>query len=51
MTFLGLVRKRQPYHPMDLGIAVEHFCLQAVEEWLGNAISLGCPQALDPAKQ
>ena len=35
---LGAMLKDKPYHLMDLGIAVEHFCLQAVEEGLGTCI-------------
>jgi nitroreductase len=35
---LGAMLKDKPYSLMDLGIAVEHFCLQAVEEGLGTCI-------------
>jgi nitroreductase len=35
---LGAMLKDKPYQLMDLGIAVEHFCLQAVEEGLGTCI-------------
>lgn len=33
----GLLRKKQ-YNLIDLGIAAEHFCLQAAEEGLGTCI-------------
>ncbi|MDP1623097.1 MAG: nitroreductase family protein [Bacteroidales bacterium] len=35
---LGAVLKDKPYTLMDVGIAVEHFCLQATEEGLGTCI-------------
>jgi nitroreductase len=35
---LGSVLKDKPYTIMDVGIAVEHFCLQAAEEGLGTCI-------------
>jgi nitroreductase len=35
---LGAMLKDKPYHLIDLGIAVEHFCLQAVEEGLGTCV-------------
>lgn len=35
---LGAVLKDKAYHLIDLGIATEHFCLQAVEEGLGTCI-------------
>jgi len=35
---LGTLLKGKPYTLMDVGIAVEHFCLQAVEEGLGTCI-------------
>jgi nitroreductase len=35
--FGGLV-KDKPYHLMDIGMAVEHLCLQAAEEGLGSCI-------------
>jgi nitroreductase len=34
----GAMLKDKPYHLMGLGIAVEHCCLQAVEEGLGTCI-------------
>jgi nitroreductase len=35
---LGTVLKNKPYTIMDIGIAVEHFCLQAASENLGTCI-------------
>ncbi len=35
---LGTVFKRKPLYLIDLGIAAEHFCLQAVEEGLGTCL-------------
>jgi nitroreductase len=35
---LGQVIKNKEYPLIDIGIAVEHFCLQAVEEGLGTCI-------------
>jgi nitroreductase len=35
---LGSVLKDKPYTRMDIGIAVEHFCLQATAEGLGTCI-------------
>lgn len=35
---LGTVLKDKPYTIMDVGIAAEHFCLQATEEGLGTCI-------------
>lgn len=35
---LGTVLKDKPYTLMDVGIAVEHFCLQATDEGLGTCI-------------
>ncbi len=35
---LGTVLKDKPYTLMDVGIAAEHFCLQATEEGLGTCI-------------
>jgi nitroreductase len=35
---LGRVIKNKEYPLMDIGIAVEHFCLQAIEEGLGTCI-------------
>jgi len=35
---LGNVIKNKDFSTMDIGIAVEHFCLQAVEENLGTCI-------------
>ncbi len=35
---LGSVLKDKPYTLMDIGIAVEHFCLQATAEGLGSCI-------------
>ena len=35
---LGATLKDKAYHLIDLGIATEHFCLQAVEEGLGTCI-------------
>ena len=33
----GLIKKK-PYYLMDIGMAAEHFCLQAVEEGLGTCM-------------
>lgn len=35
---LGTLLKDKPYPLMDIGIAVEHFCLQATSEGLGTCI-------------
>jgi nitroreductase len=35
---LGTVLKDKPYTIMDIGIAAEHFCLQAASEGLGTCI-------------
>jgi len=35
---LGGMIKDKPYHLMDIGMAVEHFCLQAADEGLGTCI-------------
>ncbi|MGE5549590.1 MAG: nitroreductase family protein [Bacteroidota bacterium] len=35
---VGALLKRIPYRLIDLGIAAEHFCLQASEEGLGTCI-------------
>lgn len=35
---LGTILKDKPYPLMDVGIAVEHFCLQATSEGLGSCI-------------
>lgn len=35
---LGTILKNKPYTLMDIGIAVEHFCLQATSEGLGTCI-------------
>ena len=35
---LGTVLKDKPYTIMDVGIAAEHFCLQAAEQGLGTCI-------------
>lgn len=35
---LGTVLKNKPYTLMDVGIAAEHFCLQAADEGLGTCI-------------
>jgi nitroreductase len=35
---LGTVLKDKPYTLMDVGIAAEHFCLQAADEGLGTCI-------------
>ena len=35
---LGTVLKDKPYTLMDIGIAAEHFCLQAASEGLGTCI-------------
>ncbi len=35
---VGSVLKGIPYQYMDVGIAIEHFCLQATEERLGTCI-------------
>ena len=35
---LGTLLKDKPYTIMDIGIAVEHFCLQATSEGLGTCI-------------
>ena len=38
---IGSMLKNKDYCMLDLGIAVEHFCLQAAEDGLGTCI-LGC---------
>jgi nitroreductase len=35
---LGGLLKDKPYYLLDIGMAVEHFCLQAAEEGLGSCI-------------
>jgi len=35
---IGGLIKNKPYHLFDIGIAVEHICLQAAEEGLGTCI-------------
>ena len=35
---LGGMIKKKPYYLMDIGIAAEHFCLQAAEEGLGTCM-------------
>jgi nitroreductase len=35
---LGGLIKDKPYYLMDIGMAVEHFCLQAADEGLGSCI-------------
>lgn len=35
---LGGVIKNKPFYLMDIGMAVEHFCLQAADEGLGSCI-------------
>jgi nitroreductase len=35
---IGGMLKNIPYYLMDIGMAVEHFCLQATEEGLGSCI-------------
>ncbi|MDA3938287.1 MAG: nitroreductase family protein [Spirochaetia bacterium] len=35
---LGGMIKQKPYYLMDIGMAAEHFCLQAVEEGLGTCM-------------
>ena len=35
---LGSIMKNKPLYLLDLGIAAEHFCFQAVEEGLGSCI-------------
>lgn len=35
---LGGLVKDKPFHLMDIGMAVEHFCLQAADEGLGSCI-------------
>ena len=37
-SYLGGYIKKKPYYLMDVGIAVEHFCLQAAEDNLGTCI-------------
>jgi len=34
----GSFIKRRPFHLIDLGIAAEHFCLQAQEDGLGTCM-------------
>jgi nitroreductase len=38
ITYLGSQLKRLPYHLIDIGMAAEHFCLQAEEEGLGSCL-------------
>jgi len=38
IPYLGSQLKGIPYRLMDIGIAAEHFCLQAVEEGLGTCL-------------
>jgi nitroreductase len=38
IPYVGSQLKGIPYRLMDIGIAVEHFCLQAAEEGLGTCI-------------
>lgn len=35
---IGGMIKKKPYYLMDIGMAAEHFCLQAVEEGLGTCM-------------
>ncbi len=35
---IGGMIKKKPYYLMDIGIAAEHFCLQAAEEGLGTCM-------------
>lgn len=35
---IGGMIKKKPYYLIDIGMAAEHFCLQAVEEGLGTCI-------------
>lgn len=35
---IGAIWKDKPYYLMDIGIAAEHFCLQATEEGLGSCM-------------
>ncbi len=35
---VGRMIKGIPYHFIDIGISIEHFCLQAAEEGLGTCI-------------
>jgi len=35
---LGTVLKKRAYHLLDVGMAAEHFCLQAAEEQLGSCM-------------
>ncbi len=35
---IGGMIKKKPYYLMDIGMAAEHFCLQAVEESLGTCM-------------
>ncbi len=35
---LGALIKDKPYHLLDIGMAAEHFCLQAADEGLGSCI-------------
>lgn len=35
---IGGLIKRKPYYLMDIGMAAEHFCLQAAEEGLGTCM-------------
>jgi len=38
IAFVGSKLRGVPYHLVDIGIAAEHFCLQAIEEGLGSCI-------------
>jgi nitroreductase len=38
LPLLGGLVKDKPFHLMDIGMAVEHFCLQAADEGLGSCI-------------
>lgn len=37
-SFLGSIFKNRPLHLIDIGIAAEHFCLQAADEGLGTCM-------------
>lgn len=37
-SFFGSLFKNRPLHLIDIGIAAEHFCLQAAEEGLGTCM-------------
>jgi nitroreductase len=38
LPLLGGLVKDKPFHLMDIGMAVEHFCLQAADDGLGSCI-------------